>query len=72
MPRRDKTGPQGQGSKTGKGRGKCSPKGGIPAPQGQKGTGSGCRGSRGQGQKANRGAGQGSGRGTGQGRSKRR
>lgn len=56
MPRGDRTGPRGQGPKTGKGLGKCNPKGGPITPQGQKGTGSG------------RGAGQGAGRGAGQGR----
>ena len=41
MPQGDRTGPQGQGPKTGKGRGKCGPKGGTPAPQGQGGMGTG-------------------------------
>ena len=37
MPRGDRTGPQSQGPKTGRGRGKCSSKGGSPAPQDQDG-----------------------------------
>ena len=32
MPRGDRTGPQGQGPMTGRGLGKCSSKGGSPAP----------------------------------------
>jgi len=35
MPRGDRTGPQGQGPKTGRGRGKCSSKDGSSAPQDQ-------------------------------------
>jgi len=64
MPQRDRTGPQGQGPKTGQGRGKCSPKGGTPAPQSQGGMGTG------GGQRAGRSAGRGhgKGRGAGQGR----
>jgi hypothetical protein len=54
MPQGDRTGPQGQGPKTGRGQGKCNPKGGTPAPQGQDGMGAG--------------RGQGKGRGSGQGR----
>ena len=61
MPQGDRTGPQGQGPKTGRGMGKCSPKGQTPAAQGQ-GRGSGKGAGRGQGQ----------GRGAGQGRSGRR
>jgi len=60
MPQGDRTGPQGQGPKTGKGQGKCGPKGGTPAPQGQ--------GGRGRGQGSGRGAGRGQGKGSGQGR----
>ena len=69
MPQGDRTGPQGQGPKTGKGQGKCSPKGGTPAPQGQDGRGSG----RGQGRRSGQGAGrgQGKGQGAGQGRGRR-
>ncbi|MDL1982740.1 MAG: DUF5320 domain-containing protein [Deltaproteobacteria bacterium] len=68
MPQRDRTGPQGQGPKTGQGRGKCGPKGGSPAPQSQGGmeTVGGQRAGRGAGQ------GQGKGRGVGQGRGNRR
>ena len=58
MPRGDRTGPEGQGPKTGRGQGKCNPQGGILTPRGRGGMGSG----RGTG----RGAGQGTGRGTGQ------
>ncbi len=66
MPQGDGTGPQGQGPKTGRGLGKCSPKDGTPAPQDQGGRVSG----RGQGRGLGKGAGrsQGKGRGTGQGR----
>jgi len=64
MPQGDRTGPQGQGPRTGQGRGKCVPKGGNPAPQGQGGMKTG------RGQKAGRGQGQ--GRGAGQGRGNRR
>ncbi|MBW2336933.1 MAG: DUF5320 domain-containing protein, partial [Deltaproteobacteria bacterium] len=39
MPQGDRTGPQGQGPKTGRSMGKCGPKGQTPAPQGQGGRG---------------------------------
>jgi hypothetical protein len=65
MPQGDRTGPQGQGPKTGKGRGKCGPKGGTPASQGQGGRG------RDQGSGKGAGRGQGKGRGAGKGRGKR-
>ena len=65
MPQGDRTGPQGQSPKTGRGQGKCGPKGGTPAPQEQGGTGSGRRGGQGRGQGAGRGQGRGSGQGTG-------
>jgi hypothetical protein len=68
MPREDRTGPQGQGPKTGRGMGKCGPKGGAPISQGQGGVGSG----KGQGRGAGKGAGRGTGRGGGQGRGKGR
>ncbi len=68
MPQGDRTGPQGQGPKTGRGRGKCNPKGVIPAPQDQNGKGTG----RGQGRGSGRGAGRGTGRGGGQGNGKGR
>ena len=64
MPREDKTGPQGQGSRTGKGQGRCNPKGGTPVAPGQGGMGSG----RGQGAGQSQGAGQGQGKGRGSGR----
>ena len=68
MPRGDGTGPQGQGPKTGRGSGKCGPKGRTPASQRQGGMGTG----RAQGRVAGRGEGrdQGKGRGGGQGRSR--
>jgi hypothetical protein len=65
MPQGDRTGPQGQGPKTGKGQGKCGPKGGTPPSQGQGGRG------RGQGSSKGAGRGQGKGRGAGKGRGKR-
>jgi hypothetical protein len=68
MPQGDRTGPQGQGPKTGRGMGKCGPKGGTPTPQEQGGSGTG----RGQGRGSGRGAGRGSGRGGGQGSGKGR
>jgi hypothetical protein len=77
MPQGDRTGPQGQGPKTGKGRGKCGPKGGTPASQGQGGMGTGQgqgagRGAgRGKGQGVGRGTGRGGGQGSGKGRSNR-
>lgn len=58
MPREDKTGPQGQGPKTGRGQGRCNPQGGTPGSRGQ--------GGKGPGRGAGRSAGQGAGRGTGQ------
>jgi len=68
MPRGDGTGPQGQGPKSGKGRGKCNPNSGeqIPNDRGRMGSGQGA--GRGQGQ----GQGQGSGRGSGKGGGRRR
>jgi hypothetical protein len=64
MPREDRTGPQGQGPKTGRGMGKCGSKGGAPTSPGQGGMGSGGRG---QGRGAGKGAGRGTDRGTGRG-----
>ncbi len=55
MPGRDRTGPQGQGPKSGRGLGKCNSRGGTTAPQGQNDMGSGRRSGRRQGQKADRG-----------------
>ena len=66
MPRKDGTGPQGQGSKTGKTRGKCSPQGDTLVPQGQDGIGTDRSQGRGSGRGAGRRQGQGSGRGAGQ------
>ena len=70
MPQGDRTGPQGQGPRTGRGQGRCNPKGGTPAPRSQGGIGTG----RDQGQGVGRGAGrgQGKGRGAGQSRGNRR
>ena len=79
MPQGDRTGPQGQGPKTGRAIGKCDPKGKTPAPKGQGGTaatgqgqgrGAGRGAGRGQGQGAGRGAGRGGGRGSGKGQSR--
>jgi hypothetical protein len=65
MPRGDRTGPQGQGPKTGRGMGKCGPKNQSPASPGQGGIGAG----KGQGRGSGRGTGRskGKGRGTGKG-----
>ena len=57
MPKGDRTGPKGQGPKTGRGQGACNPAGKTLGPQGQ-----GKRGS-GKGAGKGRGAGQGRGRG---------
>jgi hypothetical protein len=65
MPQGDRTGPQGQGPKTGKGQGKCGRNGGTSKPQRQGGRG------RGQGSGRGAGRGQGKGSGAGQGRGKR-
>jgi hypothetical protein len=79
MPQKDRTGPQGQGPKTGRGMGKCGPKSGFSGPQGQggirtgrgQGRGSGRGAGRGQGSGRGAGQGQGNGRGAGQGRGRR-
>ena len=63
MPRGDRTGPQSQGPKTGKGQGRSNPQGAIPDQEGPGGMGTG----RGQGQ----GAGRGARLGSSQGRSSR-
>jgi hypothetical protein len=68
MPQGDRTGPQGQGPQTGRSQGKCSPKGRIPAPQGQGGMGA----ARGQGRGSGRGSGRGKGRGRSSGQGRRR
>jgi len=70
MPRGDRTGPQGQGPMTGRGRGKCNPKDRASAPQGRGGKRSGRRAgisqrrgsSQGRGRSAIRGAEQGQGK----------
>ena len=69
MPRGDGTGPQGQGARTGRGQGRCAPKGGTPAPRRNSDMGN----SRGQGQGTGRSAGRGlgKGKGAGQGRGNR-
>ena len=69
MPQVDRTGPQGQGPKTGRGMGKCGPKNQSPASQGQGGIGAG----RAQGRGSGRGTGRGKGKGRGarQGRGRR-
>jgi hypothetical protein len=63
MPRGDGTGPKGQGPKTGKGQGRCNPKGAPSAPGDRRGMGSGSGGGQGQGKR--RGGGQGGGQGRG-------
>jgi hypothetical protein len=62
MPRGDRTGPQGQGPMTGRGRGKCNPNGNAFAPRE--------RGNMGSGRKAGRKRGQGSSRRAGRGQAK--
>lgn len=59
MPRKDGTGPEGKGSKTGRGQGTCNPD--------SKNSGSAIRKGRGAGQGAGRGAGSGGGKGRGKG-----
>jgi len=68
MPQQDRTGPQGQGPKTGRGQGKCNPKTGTPATPGQGGRGTGQGQGRGSGQGTGQGTGRGKGRGKGRGR----
>jgi len=68
MPQGDRTGPQGQGPKTGKGQGKCG-KGTRNPSQG--GIGSGRGGGKSQGQGRCGGRGQSRGGGSGQGRGNR-
>jgi hypothetical protein len=63
MPGKDRTGPQGQGPKTGRGLGKWSSKGENRAPQEQDGMGT----DRGQGRRSGKGAGRGRGKGRGAG-----
>jgi hypothetical protein len=62
MPRGDKSGPQGEGSMTGRGRGKCNSKDRASAPKGQGGKRSGRRAGKGQRQGAGQGIGRSAGR----------
>ena len=64
MPRGDRTGPQGQGPMTGRGRGRCNPKDTASMPQRPGGMG--------LGRNADRNRGQGSGRRAGKGQAKGR
>lgn len=59
MPRKDGTGPEGKGSKTGRGQGSCN--------QDSKNSGSTGRQRQGSGQGSGRGAGKGGGKGRGKG-----
>jgi len=68
MPHGDRKGPRGQGPRTGRGMGKCGPKDGTPASQGQGGMGAG----NGQGRGFSRGTGRGTSRRGGQGSGKGR
>ena len=68
MPQGDRTGPQGQGPKTGRGLGKCNPQGGKPVSRGQGGKGSNQSTGRGAGRGAGKGAGQRGRRKSGSGR----
>ena len=72
MPQGDRTGPQGQGPRTGRGMGKCGSKVGTPAPQGQGGMATGQGAGRGAGRGQGRGAGRGRGGGQGGGRNRNR
>jgi len=65
MPKKDGTGPQGQGSKTGRGQGRCNPTDQKSVPPGQGGMGSGRGTGRGRGQGNGRGSGRGQGKGRG-------
>ena len=71
MPRGDKTGPQGEGSMTGRGRGKCNPTDRASAPKGRGGKRSGRRAGKGQRQGAGQGIGRSAGSGACQGRGRR-
>jgi len=63
MPKRDGTGPKGQGSKTGRGQGRCNPKNQTSVPPGQGGMESGRGAGKGRGQGKGRNAGQDQGKG---------
>ena len=69
MPRGDRTGPEGQGPKTGRGAGYCAGNEapGYANPTGRLGMGRGMRGGRGGGRGAGRGMGRGAGMGQGRG-----
>ena len=67
MPRGDRTGPRGQGPRTGKGRGNCNSKDRVSVPMGRGGNRSGRKANRSHGQRFGQGSGQGTGRGAGQG-----
>ena len=69
MPKEDRTGPRGQGAKTGRGQGRCNPEDGTSAPQRKGGMGTGRVPEQGVGRGA--GQGRGKGRGAGQRRSNR-
>ena len=69
MPRGDKTGPQGQGPMTGRGRGKCNPKDRASVSPDRGGMGSGRK--LGRARRQGRGADRTTGRGAGQGRGRR-
>jgi hypothetical protein len=56
MPRGDGTGPQGQGAKTGRGRGKCNPQEPSSGPQNQRGRGPGRQGGQGRGKSGRQGS----------------
>ena len=66
MPRKDRTGPQGQGPMTGRDRGKCNPKDRTSNPRGQGGMGLGRNADlnrgQGSGRRAERGQAKGRGR----------
>jgi hypothetical protein len=72
MPQGDRTGPRGQGRKTGRGMGNCDPNDGTPVTPGRGGQGFGRGQGRGSGRGAGRKGGQGSGRKGGQGGGKGR
>jgi len=71
MPRKDRTGPQGQGPMTGRGRGKCNPMDSPSPPSGQGGMGSGRKAGRGRRKGPGRGADRSAGKSAGQGRGRR-
>ena len=68
MPRGDRTGPQGQGPMTGRGRGKCNPMDGASVPRKQGGMGLGRKLGRSRRQGAGRGVDRRDRKGAGPGR----